>query len=400
MALVELGLTPRMFYTLRLYASASGIPAPSARQYSELPIGRAKLCADVFNVEEQLDVEAAYDMAPGAHQLVVGGDACDIGDFGLQGLFDANIAILNGAANHPLASAASNSWEGGDESQPADDTSIEHAFLVRAAAEGVGMYFSTGDFSGLFTPSSDPFATGVGGTTLGLGKAGDRLFETGWSTAQNLVNGKKWVIFGELGAAGGGASLLWNQPGYQAGVVPAALATVPGNRGGPVRSAPDISADADPFTGMAVGLLKSHRHKPATFGFIRVAGTSLAAPLVAGMVMAAQQGQPAAFGFLNPVLYRLPGTGALRDVLPLTARTNSLFRGVSCDARACGQQLLTTFDEQSPRMLGYFGQVALKGYDNMSGVGTPAGQRFISVLRRLALADGAVASLEEGSPSG
>ena len=34
-------------------------------------------------------------------------------------------------------------------------------------------------------------------------------------------------------------------------------------------------------------------------------------------------------------------------------------------------------------MAGYTGQVALKGYDNMSGIGTPNGQTFINALRTL-----------------
>ena len=63
-------------------------------------------CGDPFAVEEQLDVESSYDMAPGASQIVVGGDGCNEGDFGLQGLFDADVAVLNGAGGHPLASAA------------------------------------------------------------------------------------------------------------------------------------------------------------------------------------------------------------------------------------------------------------------------------------------------------
>ena len=49
-------------------------------------------------------------MAPGAHQLVVGGDSCNEGDFGLQGLFNADLAVL-GTGSHPLATVASNSWE-------------------------------------------------------------------------------------------------------------------------------------------------------------------------------------------------------------------------------------------------------------------------------------------------
>ena len=44
---------------------------------------------------------------------------------------------------------------------------------------------------------------------------------------------------------------------------------------------------------------------------------------------------------------------------------------------------LVTFDDQNPSMNGYTGQVTLKGYDNMTGLGTPNGQRFISALRTL-----------------
>jgi len=98
---------------------------------------------------------------------------------------------------------------------------------------------------------------------------------------------------------------------------------------------------------------------------------------------AAQQGQRTPFGFLNPVLYRMPGTGALRDVLPVTGRTPSLFRGLLCDARTCFQKSLNVADDENPRMLNYFGQATRPGYDTMTGLGTPAGQRFVTVLRQL-----------------
>ena len=75
-------------------------------------------------------------------------------------------------------------------------------------------------------------------------------------------------------------------------MVPRALARAPGNRPGLVRSVPDISADADLFTGMAVGLFTFKKGQPPAFHEIPVGGTSLAAPLVAGMVTAAQAGRP------------------------------------------------------------------------------------------------------------
>ena len=383
-ALVELGLTQDMFLTLKDYAKKNGVPAPAASRYAELSLGQASACGDPFDVEEQLDVEASYAMAPGANQLVVGGDSCNEGDFGLQGLFNADLAVL-GTGGHPLATIASNSWGSGDEEQAPYITDIEHAILVQAAAEGVGMYFSSGDGSGVYEPASDPYAIAVGGTTLGIGKGGTRLFETGWSDGISLLFGKSWLFLGENGAAGGGPSLIWAEPSYQDSVVPAALATPPGNRGGTVRSVPDISADADPFTGFAVGLLTFHNKsgRPPTYGQFPVGGTSESSPLVAGMVAAAQQGQPTAFGFANPAFYQLAGSSALTDTLPLTSGSPAAYRGVACDPHDCGAWALSTFDDQNSNMFGYTGQVTLPGYDNMSGVGTPAGQAFISGLRSI-----------------
>jgi subtilase family serine protease len=385
-ALVELGLTPDMFLTLRDYAKVMRIPPPSTRRYAELSIGRGTDCGDIANIEEQLDVESSYDMATSANQLVVGGDGCDNGDFGFQGLFNADQKILDGAGGHPLASVASNSWEGGGEDQPVELTMIEHAFLVRAAAEGVGMYFSAGDRSGTQTPSNDPFAIAVGGTTLGIGQQNNRLFETGWSTGTSQLRHHKWVFEGEQGASGGGPSVVWPEPKYQKHVVPRALTLSPGKTR-PGRVVPDISADGDSFTAFGTGLLTfdpSHPSAPPTFGLAPIGGTSLAAPLIAGMVTAAQQGQPKPFGLINPAIYRLAGTSAVHDIRPLTASTPVLFRGVAClDAPCRGQQILTTFDDQDPSMHGYTGQLTLKGYDNMTGVGTPNGQNFIKILRKL-----------------
>jgi subtilase family protein len=188
-----------------------------------------------------------------------------------------------------------------------------------------------------------------------------------------------------LGAASGGLSLVWAEPAYQDGVVPTAMATPPGNRGGTVRSVPDISADADPFTGASVGMLLFHNKsgKPPTYFQFPVGGTSMSAPLVAGLVAAAQQGQPASFGLVNPALYQLAGTSALHDALPLTSSSPAAYRGVACPPHDCGLWALTTFDDQSTKMYGYVGQVTLPGYDNMTGVGTPAGPAFISGLRSI-----------------
>jgi subtilase family serine protease len=387
-ALVEQGLAKDMFLTLADYAKANHMPAPSRQRYTQLSLGK-NTCGDPFAGEEQLDVEASYDMAPGASQLVVGGDSCNDGDDGNQALFDADTAILDGKDGHPLATIASNSWESGDDGQATSYTMIENAYLVRAAAEGVGMYFSSGDTPGVEMPSSDPYATAVGGTALGIGARGNRLFETGWSNgAYTLTKHHTWLFQPPQPppGAGGGPSLLWREPAYQKGVVPPALTKAPGTRGGAARSVPDISADADAAAGgFAVGALTFPKGGGTpTYHQTLTGGTSLAAPLVAGLVTAAQQGQPAPFGFLNPVLYKLYRTDAYHRTLPLTSHSPALYRAIDCPAAinpGCQPNVLVTFDDQNPAITS---QVTLPGYDNMTGLGTPNGPAFIQHLRRLA----------------
>ena len=90
-----------MFTTLKKYAAGNALPAPAAARYKELSLGGTFAACGDFYVEESLDVEATYAMAPGANELVVGGDGCDTGDSGLQGLFDADLAVLNGNGSAP-----------------------------------------------------------------------------------------------------------------------------------------------------------------------------------------------------------------------------------------------------------------------------------------------------------
>ena len=66
------------------------------------------------------------------------------------------------------------------------------------------------------------------------------------------------------------------------------------------------------------------------------------------------------------------------------AATPALDRATFCPAAACGARALLVFDVQSDNHAeGYDGQVTQKGYDNMTGLGTPNGLFFISALRAL-----------------
>jgi subtilase family serine protease len=374
-ALIEDGSPRDMFQTLTDYAAANGLPAPTAAQFQQDQLGDGSGCENAFGVEEQLDSEAAYAMAPGANQVMVDGDSCDQALEGIQPLFDALDEVLGGDGSAPMASIVSNSWGlmGGEQDPPVYAETV-HALDLRAAAEGVGMYFAAGDNPGIAVPASDPYSIAVGGTTLGVGASGNRVFETGWSDQVGFLEHGNWVNQGiPRAASGGGVSTLYAQPSYQAGVVPASMATYDGQLD---RTVPDLSADADRDSGILEGVIAGG----GLYKTFDLGGTSLACPLVAGMVADAQQGQAAPFGFIDPLLYSLAGTDAFDDVLPLHSSAPAVDRAAVApeSTSGWGHPASEGFDAQ---ISGDTSQVTARGYDTMTGLGTPNGSAFIDALR-------------------
>ncbi|MFC1418371.1 S53 family peptidase [Streptacidiphilus cavernicola] len=397
-ALTEDEAPTAMFRTLTAYARSNHLPLPKPSQFRQVQAGAScqtpsaaadRAAADraaqspPVDVEAEMDSEAVYAMAPGADQVMVVGTGCSED----QALLDAVSAVLTGDGHHPLATVASNSWQ-----IPLGEVSPRtvHAIDVRAAAEGVGMYVASGDTPGLTVTDSDPYAVAVGGTTLGIGAAKNRLFETGWSDDSGSLDGGRWTDIGVSGG-GGGVSDVYRQPSYQRGVVPASMARVRvGKKTVLGRTVPDIAADADPDTGMLVGYTDTSTGtdtgtassgRTGRYRTVSSAGTSLATPLVAGLVADAQQGQQSPYGFINPLLYRLARTGAFHDALPVSASAPELDRA----AYLAPDGTFTTagvdvFDAQHRPDTQ---QVTARGYDTMTGVGTPNGAAFIAALRCL-----------------
>ncbi|SEG90632.1 Pro-kumamolisin, activation domain [Actinacidiphila yanglinensis] len=388
-ALTESEAPTAMFATLTAYARANHLPLPRRSQFRQIQAGKdcaasasakdaaaSPAVADgpAVNDEAEMDSEAVYAMAPGADQVMVVGRGCDED----QALLDAALAVLTGDGDRPRASIVSNSWQIPLGEVPAGTV---HAIDVRAAAEGVGMYVASGDTSGLTATDADPYAVAVGGTTLGVGAAGNRVFETGWSDDYGSLDGGKWTDLG-ISGGGGGTSLTYRQPSYQKGVVPASMARARvGKRTVLDRAVPDIAADADPDTGLLTGYTDPGSGSgPGTYRTLPNAGTSLACPLVAALVADAQQGRGRPFGFVDPLLYRLAGTPALHDVLPVGRSAPQRDRGAWLAADGSGTGAgVDVFDAQDR---GQTQQVTAKGYDTMTGVGTPNGAAFLTALRR------------------
>jgi subtilase family serine protease len=385
-ALTEEEAPPAMLATLKDYAKGNRLPAPKAAQFRELPIATGGTCgasspgaaqSGFVPDEAEMDSEAVYAMAPGAAQLMVVGEGCNE----VQALLDSALFVLTGNGAHPRASIVSNSWG----LLPSDvSAQTVHAMDLRAVAEGVGMYFASGDTPGTFwVTDADPYAVAVGGTTLGIGAKNNRVFETGWSDDYATLDNGQWDDQGIDGGTGGGTSLVWGQPAYQKGVVPASMSRVRvGKRIVTDRTTPDIAADGDSDSGLLTGYIASGTDAhPGPYQTEENAGTSLATPLVAGLVADAQQGQKSAFGFINPLLYRLAGTQAFHDILPVTASMPQQDRDAWEAASEGLGPALDVFDSQERA---YTQQVTAKGYDTMTGVGTPNGAAFITGLRRAA----------------
>jgi subtilase family serine protease len=236
-------------------------------------------------------------------------------------------------------------------------------------------------------PASSPYVTSVGGTSLAIGKHKNYEFETSWGTLLDplAANGRRWQVtppgtfprfYG--GSGGGGVSTRYPQPSYQEGVVPAGLAThLPDGSTSdtPMRVVPDVSALADPSTGLLVGqtTLQPDGTRYA-FSLSRLGGTSLAAPTFAGIEADAQQAAGYRLGFANPVIYARYGTRAYHDVTDHPAgQPDNLaeVRSNYTDPSTRTGPVVTYL-----RTLGVNGEGAdalraVKGYDDATGVGSP-----------------------------
>jgi subtilase family serine protease len=305
-------------------------------QLDATPFDDESECAAASWLTEQaIDVEAVHSMAPDANILYVGAQDC------INGLFTAEQNVIDNG----LANVVTNSW-GDDAGDLLDDVATKTAYddlFMLADATGMTVQFSSGDsgdnfvnfgFSSSDYPTESPYVTSVGGTSLQIGANGQQTGQLGWSTGRSFectanVVGElpgcttstvnTWLPVSLDGESGGFTSYNYTQPFYQAGIVPNSLALRNEALDGPVlmRVNPDISMDADPSTGFLIGLHEIFPNGKDVYGQTRYGGTSLASPLLAGVIADADQAAGVPVGFINPAIYRLDAkAGAIDDILP------------------------------------------------------------------------------------
>ena len=335
-AVIDAFAAPTMQKDLNIYSSRHGLPQTTIHQ---IKLPACPVCPPGMQQgwygEETLDLDAVHSMAPGAKLVFLGAKS----DFDIDILERVNFAI----DNH-IASIVSNSYGDAGENLPESEIKAEEAAYQQAIVEGIGFYFSSGDCGdnldpqgicgGTGTratdyPASSPNVTAVGGTSIGIGKGGKYLFETGWGTTASSLGARTTV---ERTAAP--RLLLLRKRWRHQQALPRAL--VPAGRG-PERLAhhwgtksgrvePDIAADGDPNTGFLVGETQTFPNG-VRYGEYRIGGTSLSSPIFAGIMALANQAAGHDLGFVNPLLYSLGGTNALHDIINpkstvATVRTN------------------------------------------------------------------------------
>lgn len=342
-AIVDAYDTPTIWHDLHAFDQQFGLADPPAFKRvaqdgsTNYPIqDPAANTGNDWEAETALDVEWAHAVAPSASILLV-----EAADASYTNLF---VKAPDFARRQPGVSVVSMSF-GVDESSfhGADlvyTTPANHAGVTFVAASGdTGAYSSNGGTAKVVSyPASSPNVLGVGGTTLTLANNAYSS-ETAWGypDPQNP---------GAFEGTGGGISAIERQPSYQHGFV---------TQSSTYRTVPDVALVADPNTGVDVydSFNGSSRNPWTVLG-----GTSLSAPMWAGLVAVINQGR------------------VLNDLANLDGPTQTL----------PGVYKLPASDFHDITQGNNGGYLARSGYDLTTGRGTPIANLLVPALATMGLA--------------
>jgi subtilase family serine protease len=355
--------SPTIRHDLRFFDAGSGLPGPPSLRVIQ-PVGRVPRWDPgapdqvAAAAETTTDVETAHAIAPGASILLVETPA----DETLTGGgFAQFMAAENYVVSHGLGDVISQSFGLPERSfgsgtirrlrYPFRNAARRHVTVLAAANDfgATGPTRAGGAFRTQPTvdwPASDPLVTGVGGTWLRLTATGRRTApasawnEDGDAAVARYAGALPW-------ASSGGRSAVFTRPAYQDPV-----RAVTGSR----RGVPDVALSAS-FRGgfLSYGSFTGRgAWKPA-------GGTSVATPMLAGLVAIADQAAHTRLGLINPALYRLAQAHA-PGIVPVTRGSNTVrFR-------------------QGGKTVTVPGYPARAGYSLVTGVGTVDAARFVPEL--------------------
>jgi subtilase family serine protease len=222
-------------------------------------------------------------MAPGAKIVLV--EAATNSFENLLAAVDVASALTS-----PYTKQVSMGWGG---SEFSSEASNDFHFLTN----GVVYFAASGDTGGkTIYPSASPYVVAAGGTSIHTTSGGTFISESGWS------------------GSGGGPSLYESRPSYQDGIF-----SIVGTK----RGIPDVSAVADPNTGVAVYISTPCKGRS---GWLALGGTGVSAPCLAGMANLAAHNYTNSIGLLTNIYGNL-GTSNFRDIVTGTAGSFSCTTG-------------------------------------------------------------------------
>jgi subtilase family serine protease len=362
-AITDAYAAPTIVKDAKTYAQNHGDAGYASGQFTQsLPshfTDQAECGPSGWYGEETLDVEAVHAMAGGASIKYYASASCFDSDF---------LDTLAKVVDDNEASLVSNSWSDVEANETADTVAAYEQVFLQGAMQGISFIFSSGDSgdevarTGLKQvdyPASDPYVTALGGTATAIGAGGALAWQTAWGTQKYSLSadGSSWEPVGFMYGAGGGYSALFNRPDYQNGVVP---------RSAPAgRAVPDVALDADPTTGMLVGETQTFPDG-VHYGEYRIGGTSLSAPLFAGMTALTLQNAGGGIGLLNPTIYSQAGAGTFTDVKgkPKDAGDVRVDFTNGVDTSDGLLYSVRTFNQDSTLQLA-------TGWDDVTGIGSP-----------------------------
>jgi hypothetical protein len=272
-AVVDAYDDPHAEVDLAAYRSNFGLPACTTANgcfhklnqsggAAPLPAGNSG-----WEMEESLDLDAISALCPNCH--------LDLVEASTSSFSDMDQAEITAAAQG--AKQISNSWAGG----------FSGVLSGTYTFPGVSVIAATGD-AGYDGPGWDaypaalPGVTAAGGTTLAASTTG--------APSPRGFNESAWTLSGGWGG-GSGCDTYESKPSYQSDT---------GCRG---RSYSDVSADANPSTGLIV-------RDSGNGGWLLVGGTSLATPLIAGYEAVTGVGSTPQWAYSDSALLNDPTTGS------------------------------------------------------------------------------------------
>ncbi len=353
--IVDAFQSPTLRHDLALFDTLFGLKAPKLTILA--PDGLAP-----FNVQDAtqvswaaeitLDVEWAHAIAPGAAiDLVLANPMKDPKANTLSGFLLNILRATSFAVTHNLGDVISQSFGGNETCASTQALQAQHKVFQAAMAKGITMLAASGDSGAaeincastsftksVSTPASDPLVTAVGGTTLNANAT------TGAYTAEAAWKG-----------SGGGLSAVYPRPTFQQ-----VIQGIVGNR----RGVPDIAYNGDPKSGVLVVWSSSGQGKDLAVVF---GGTSAGSPQWAGITVLMNEVLGKRVGFLNPILYRIGMNANPRNLHDIT-------KGANTFAAKNANGAVVTIE----------GFTATKGWDAITGWGTPNVANLVMTVARLA----------------